>query len=242
MYNRYAPFFSGGGYCSEATSIVFGLKDVMPVQIIQHGDQVNFDYMIGLPKVEKDTLEELSCNKVAVAQSIAVCHSTPYAWNPSPWESELCPPNETTIGQAAYTIGRTMFETDRCARQNVCTVSRARLSCGFWCFSVYAVRSVATCAGSLQTGKLSSTKWTKFGMFPGGHYLINQSMRTYEYTLPQLFLVRDTRGNQNHKLRVGMLNVEPCKWHFPFVIVIQQLSYRNHHEKIRNSFSVQMKI
>ena len=134
MYNRYAPFFSGGGYCSEATSIVFGLKDVMPVQIIQHGDQVNFDYMIGLPKVEKDTLEELSCNKVAVAQSIAVCHSTPYAWNPSPWESELCPPNETTIGQAAYTIGRTMFETDRCARQNVCTVSRARLSCGFGAF------------------------------------------------------------------------------------------------------------
>ena len=35
----YAPFLSGGGYCSEATAFVLGLRaDGVDVQIVQHGD------------------------------------------------------------------------------------------------------------------------------------------------------------------------------------------------------------
>ena len=45
----HAPFFSGGGYCSEATAFVVALDDMkLDVAIEMHGDSHNNDYMNGL--------------------------------------------------------------------------------------------------------------------------------------------------------------------------------------------------
>ena len=45
----HAPFFSGGGYCSEGTAFVVALDDMrLDVAIEMHGDSHNNDYMNGL--------------------------------------------------------------------------------------------------------------------------------------------------------------------------------------------------
>lgn len=48
-----APFFSGGGYSSEALSFAAGLltadsKGLMRFKVGQHGDSVSFDYVYGM--------------------------------------------------------------------------------------------------------------------------------------------------------------------------------------------------
>lgn len=40
--------------------------------------------------------------------AVAICHSEPGAWHPARYKTSRCPPS-----QALYTVGRTMFETDR---------------------------------------------------------------------------------------------------------------------------------
>lgn len=52
------------------------------------------------------------------SKGVVVCHSEPGAWNPPLFETSLCPP----LGYAAkgvYTVGRTMFETDRLLPEHV---------------------------------------------------------------------------------------------------------------------------
>lgn len=43
-----------------------------------------------------------------MSRTIVICHSEPGAWHPAWYSTSRCPP-----AKAAYTIGRTMFETDR---------------------------------------------------------------------------------------------------------------------------------
>jgi hypothetical protein len=111
---RYAPFFSGGGYCSEATAFVMELHKHLPLRIFPHGDGYQSSYVDGLPASTKDTLRKLyGATTVLPSNSIAICHSEPGAWHPpgqppSSWEHVACPPPG-----ARYSIGRTMFETDR---------------------------------------------------------------------------------------------------------------------------------
>ncbi|KAL4125494.1 hypothetical protein PRIC2_009077 [Phytophthora ramorum] len=143
----YAPFLSGGGYCSEAQSYVVAVdaaldswsksapkrsisassqaeaaeqSDAMPEQpfellITQHGDSLNPSFIQDLSEGMKSTLElhwiqerdvswRLQHRKIA----LAICHSEPGAWEPAHYMTSKCPP-----GGALYTVGRTMFETDR---------------------------------------------------------------------------------------------------------------------------------
>lgn len=107
-----APFFSGGGYCSEATSYLLALQNgnrssipLTSVTIDHHGDGYNRDYVAGLPQDLKQMLMDAYSKPVEYAKSIVVCHSEPGAWAPSLYPTSICPPRT-----AAYAIGRTMFE------------------------------------------------------------------------------------------------------------------------------------
>ncbi|KDO23156.1 hypothetical protein SPRG_09964 [Saprolegnia parasitica CBS 223.65] len=110
----FAPFMSGGGYCSEAISFVEALaalaSPAYTLQITQHGDSFNNDFAAHLPVATRDTLEAHWFNPYwsPAPPRIAVCHSEPGAWHPARYHTSTCPP----IG-SAYAIGRTMFETDR---------------------------------------------------------------------------------------------------------------------------------
>lgn len=99
-----APFYSGGGYCSEAISFVTSLSPSIDLQVFQHGDSWNFLFLKGLPHQTQVLLFSLSNNHIDPRKAIVICHSEPGAWNPPKWDTELCPP---PLG-AGYTIGRTV--------------------------------------------------------------------------------------------------------------------------------------
>eukprot|EP01137_Pigoraptor_chileana_P033863 Opistho-2@25475 len=105
-----APFFSGGGYCSEATSFALALWDRLPLRIAQHGDSFSGDYVTGLPRSVRDLLVGMVRQRPLYPSQplVSVCHSEPGAWRPPMYQTTLCP-----VDGSAYSIGRTMFETDR---------------------------------------------------------------------------------------------------------------------------------
>ena len=118
----FAPFFSGGGYCSEAISFA-GAMETMPglsLFIVQHGDSHSPEFIAGLPEATQSTLAVLARRRPKKHRKssilngggggglVAVCHSEPGAWHPSRWAATRCPP-----AGAGFTVGRTMFETDR---------------------------------------------------------------------------------------------------------------------------------
>ncbi|GAB5353892.1 hypothetical protein AAMO2058_000073100 [Amorphochlora amoebiformis] len=103
----FAPFLSGGGYCSEATTFAIGLSKTTKVEIWQHGDTIEDSYVDGLDKRIRVSLESMLHSNLRPDQSAVVCHSGPWAWYPPEFETTRCPP----VG-SKYTIGRTMFETD----------------------------------------------------------------------------------------------------------------------------------
>lgn len=109
-----APFTSGGGYSSEAISFVSALAgtgQVHKLRVEQHGDGVNMEFWEGLPDATQKLLQASARVRVAVSESVVVCHSEPGAWHPPLYQTSPCPPNG--YGKARYVIGRTMFETDR---------------------------------------------------------------------------------------------------------------------------------
>ena len=113
----YAPFHSGGGYCTEATAFLLSLLGQnITVQPIHHGDTPSTAYLQGLPPHLRALLTQPLPRSALVHPAtgrkrrvIAVCHSEPGAWHaPQPhYHTTRCPPPG-----AAVTIGRTMFETD----------------------------------------------------------------------------------------------------------------------------------
>lgn len=112
----YAPFFSGGGYCSEATSFAHALDQAgVGVTIVQHGDGYNREYVAGLDEASAAELARLQRPPRQASRSqqrrgkkavVAVCHSEPGAWHPPRWPTARCPP----VG-ATYSVGRTMVRT-----------------------------------------------------------------------------------------------------------------------------------
>ena len=106
----FAPFWSGGGYCSEAISYVSELAKWLPVGIVQHGDGFNARFVQGLPRTLKDSLLAAQHRSLNQARTVQVCHSEPGAWSvPTPrYQTSECP-----TSKGLYKIGRTMFETDR---------------------------------------------------------------------------------------------------------------------------------
>lgn len=110
-----APFFSGGGYCSEATTFMQGMQNTVDfsVGIVQHGDSMSTPYMFGLSSAQYDFLQKLAAKEIDRSRIASICHSEPGAWQVSRslqqrYSTSLCP-----ALNSQYRIGRTMFETDR---------------------------------------------------------------------------------------------------------------------------------
>lgn len=114
----FAPFFSSGGYATEARDAALGLhadaatghdNARLRLRITQHGDSLDDEAVRGLPRRDYAGLELLRATRVEADEAIVVCHSEPGAWQPALFATSPCPPDE----EPAYSIGRTMFETDR---------------------------------------------------------------------------------------------------------------------------------
>lgn len=116
----YAPFYSGGGYSSEAITFVKAL-DSMSIRnftISHHGDSWNKDFVDGLDEKEKKLLAKYDLLlKRPGYPRVSICHSEPGAWyTPNPaYHTSRCPNTFPHRGGRLqfYKIGRTMFETDR---------------------------------------------------------------------------------------------------------------------------------
>jgi glycosyltransferase involved in cell wall biosynthesis len=119
-FTWYAPFYSGGGYSSEAIAFVKALDsaNVQNFTISQHGDSWNPTFIDGQDENEKKLLAKYDILlKRPGYPRISICHSEPGAWyTPNPiYHTSRCP-NTYPHGQPKlkyYKIGRTMFETDR---------------------------------------------------------------------------------------------------------------------------------
>jgi glycosyltransferase involved in cell wall biosynthesis len=106
----YAPFYSGGGYSSEAIAFVSILSNLsFPFSISQHGDSINQNFIQNMRNYEKNLLDS-KFTRMSSPGEISICHSEPGAWHaPFPhYQTQQCP---STL--SSYKIGRTMFETDR---------------------------------------------------------------------------------------------------------------------------------
>ncbi|CAM6054304.1 unnamed protein product [Sphagnum tenellum] len=97
------------------SSYVTGLeaaKMVQKLQIRQHGDLESAVFWRGLPPDTKRTLLSLFHEDIHLSYSVVICHSEPGAWYPPLFQTcSPCPP--TGYEEPLFTIGRTMFETDR---------------------------------------------------------------------------------------------------------------------------------
>lgn len=77
----FAPFFSGGGYSSEAISFASALilNNVSTI-ITHHGDSYNKDFIQGLTANELQLLNSLDSSLSKTQNQISICHSEPGAW------------------------------------------------------------------------------------------------------------------------------------------------------------------
>ena len=135
----YAPFYSGGGYSSEAQSFALSIHQqllLVPFNnnsitssfnrpdfyINQHGDTPKSSYLKSLRKNERDLFLsidfQLDNKEITLMHSynktsdyiVAICHSEPGAWDaPYPFYYTSSCPPS----YADIRIGRTMFETDQ---------------------------------------------------------------------------------------------------------------------------------
>ena len=126
----FAPVLSGGGYCTEANALLYGLHTLpsgddvdIPKPLVRathHGDAVDVAYYRGLPKEYYDMLNRMMMTRYPPARdSVVVCHSEPGAWSPARYETSRCPPEGYTRRDALRVVGRTMFETDRLEPEHV---------------------------------------------------------------------------------------------------------------------------
>ena len=74
-----APFFSGGGYCSEAIDFAKSLSARTDMLIAQHGDSFDHAFVRGLPRDTQALLTRLARNgaRVQPERAVVVCHSEP---------------------------------------------------------------------------------------------------------------------------------------------------------------------
>jgi glycosyltransferase involved in cell wall biosynthesis len=87
-----------------------------PVSLVHHGDSYNEDFVSGLPAATSSFLSKRtyrSLPSAATHTSISVCHSEPGAWNLPPSHPRRYSTAQCPEPSARYTVGRTMFETDR---------------------------------------------------------------------------------------------------------------------------------
>ena len=94
-----APFFSGGGYASEALNYIQHLHSVTPnISIEQHGDAFSQAYMQGLSHSRQMMLAQLIRKGYPNPMYsyglpiVIICHSEPGAWYPPLYQTTDCPP------------------------------------------------------------------------------------------------------------------------------------------------------
>ena len=117
----YAPFLSGGGYCSEAIAFGSGLSGfpASMFSVRHHGDTPSQSFFEGLRESEQLMLSnhgifyDLSGRPPSLQNSLAadivICHSEPGAWDAptARYYTNPCPPL-SSLG-VAYTIGMLPF-------------------------------------------------------------------------------------------------------------------------------------
>jgi hypothetical protein len=109
----FAPFLAGGGYSSEA--IAYALELESPdFAIVQFAEPADHGFARGVPRKAMEILDkQMTRARSFNRPSIQICHATPDAWVPSMfpgWDAIAPCPHPS---EAAYAIGRTMYETDR---------------------------------------------------------------------------------------------------------------------------------
>ena len=87
----YAPFLSGGGYSSEAFSMIKSLKRIDSHNKVEaiprhHGDSINQNFVSGLNDEDYEVLRSIYALRPksrmdASKRLISVCHSEPGAWH-----------------------------------------------------------------------------------------------------------------------------------------------------------------
>lgn len=118
-----APALNPGGYSSEALSYAMALeaeyagakgkRKPQRFGLKQFAEQQDQQFVEGLPAATKQVLAKLfTTGAQRTAWEVAVCHSTPDVWHADGafgWgRVQPCPPRGVV-----YTVGRTMYETDR---------------------------------------------------------------------------------------------------------------------------------
>ncbi|KAF6259241.1 hypothetical protein COO60DRAFT_1700898 [Scenedesmus sp. NREL 46B-D3] len=119
----HGPMWSGSGYGGEAINYVLSLVRsgrLAPADVwaYHHGDIWREHVVAAMApedRLELEYLQSLPAKYKSRRAAVVVCHSMPTNWAyPEPmWVSGArCPPNPSEFGWV-YTVGRTMFETDR---------------------------------------------------------------------------------------------------------------------------------
>ncbi len=67
-----APFFSGSGYGSEAIDFALALRTHIDLQIRHHADDINREFVVGLPRPLLTTLVGLYEKSIEFTDSIVV--------------------------------------------------------------------------------------------------------------------------------------------------------------------------
>ena len=95
----FAPWQNPSGYCSEALAFALGLGNKRPLELIEIARFRSPEFVAGLSHATRRMLQEKLRNNASIAGKIVVQHLPGSGFAPA--------------SQAAWSVGRTMFETDR---------------------------------------------------------------------------------------------------------------------------------
>eukprot|EP00928_Gymnodinium_smaydae_P036538 TRINITY_DN25522_c0_g1_i2.p1 TRINITY_DN25522_c0_g1~~TRINITY_DN25522_c0_g1_i2.p1 ORF type:complete len:475 (-),score=99.38 TRINITY_DN25522_c0_g1_i2:39-1463(-) len=153
-----SPVLAGGGYSSEAIAYALGLDPAYnggdassssAFGLVEFAEHENVDFVRGLPDASKDVLQRaFGAGARRRSWDVAVCHATPDVWHSDGafgWGSVApCPPPG-----AGFSVGRTMYETDRLPEAWVARIERMD---EVWVPSAFAVEQFA--ASGVSRSKL----------------------------------------------------------------------------------------
>jgi len=139
------PTLSGGGYSSEAIAYAVELANhyregPSDFGLRQFAEHQNSEFMQGLPQANMQVLQNLVMAGAGRPRGkkrwdVAICHATPDVWHADGafgWgRVQPCPPRD-----ARFTVGRTMYETDRLPEK---WVARINAMDEVWVPSAFAV-------------------------------------------------------------------------------------------------------
>lgn len=105
-----APFFNPSGYASEAINFVLPLEKRCEIAIHHHTNVTSEKFIAGLPVAERESLFRMRDRFASIKGGIVISHNPAGGF--------------VRFADAEYSIGRTMFETDRIAPEWVAACNR----------------------------------------------------------------------------------------------------------------------